>query len=114
MNELEACKEWIEKHFDAIPTQLIEKAYENCIDEIDILAPQDEDTPIFPAWGWVFHPSWQCDEEWIRENAERIAKECRVIIYETDEVGVFIGIDGAGYDFYESHWLPLYRLRHNE
>ena len=22
-----------------------------------------------------------------------------------------LGIDGAGYDFYDAHWVPLYRLR---
>lgn len=22
-----------------------------------------------------------------------------------------IGIDGAGYDFYEAHWIPLYEAR---
>lgn len=27
------------------------------------------------------------------------------------KLGIYIGIDGAGYDFYESHWIPLYTVR---
>ena len=25
--------------------------------------------------------------------------------------GYIFGIDGAGYDFYEDHWIPLYKER---
>ena len=25
--------------------------------------------------------------------------------------GYFFGIDGAGYSFYEEHWIPLYKAR---
>lgn len=28
--------------------------------------------------------------------------------FETDDGDVLLGINGAGYDFYESHWIPLY------
>ena len=27
------------------------------------------------------------------------------------EFGYFFGIDGAGYSFYEKHWIPLYKAR---
>ena len=37
--------------------------------------------------------------------------ECGFRIYENDEIGYFFGIDKAGYDFYESHWVPLYKKR---
>ena len=36
---------------------------------------------------------------------------CGFRIYESEEFGYFFGIDGAGYDFYESHWEPLYKAR---
>jgi hypothetical protein len=32
-------------------------------------------------------------------------------IYQTEDFGVVFGIDGAGYDFYEAHFEPLYKLR---
>ena len=34
-------------------------------------------------------------------------KDCGFTILDSD-YGLFIGIDGAGYDFYEKHWTPLY------
>ena len=32
-------------------------------------------------------------------------------IKEATEAWVHEIIDGAGYDFYESHWIPLYKAR---
>lgn len=69
-----------------------------------------------PMWGWLWNPH-SLDEDWIKDNLEIVA-DCGFRIYESDEVGVLIGIDGAGYDFYEAHWIPLYKARglqwHNE
>lgn len=62
-----------------------------------------------PMWGWLWNPE-NIDEWWIKENLQEIA-DCGFRIYESDEVGIMIGIDGAGYDFYESHWIPLYKAR---
>lgn len=62
-----------------------------------------------PMWGWLWNPL-SIDEAWIKDNLEIVA-ECGFRIYESDEVGVFIGVDGAGYDFYEAHWIPLYKAR---
>jgi DNA-directed RNA polymerase subunit RPC12/RpoP len=63
-----------------------------------------------PMWGtmWTFGSSF--DEEWAKNNLYEMY-ECGFRIYESDELGVFFGIDGAGYDFYESHWTPLYKAR---
>ena len=65
-----------------------------------------------PMWGtmWSFHDS--CDNWWLEEDdGIRIMSECGFRIYEHEEFGYFFGIDGAGYDFYEAHWVPLYRAR---
>lgn len=35
--------------------------------------------------------------------------ECGISVYRTESDDFFIGINGCGYDFYEAHWLPLYR-----
>ena len=65
-----------------------------------------------PMWGtmWAFGDS--CDNWWI-ENAENLQKmaDCGFRIYEQEDYGYIFGIDGAGYDFYEAHWIPLYKAR---
>ena len=137
--ELEACRMWL-REFSMIPVALLEKAYpygegievlaptieqfreeyykENCIGEVceecyseHCSEQYNEEIPFIPMWGWVFAPNSSLDAEWIKRNASKIYEECGIIVYETDEIGVFLGINGAGYDFYETHWLPLYRLR---
>lgn len=63
-----------------------------------------------PMWGWVWTFDNSLDEEWAREHINEMAK-CGFRIYESDELGIFFGIDGAGYDFYANHWIPLYKAR---
>lgn len=64
----------------------------------------------FPAWGtmWTFG-EW-LDEEWAKSHLDDMDR-CGFVVYESDELGLFFGIDGAGYDFYEQHWIPLYLAR---
>ena len=66
---------------------------------------------ILPMWGWLWSMNERLDEDWIRENLEKVA-ECGFRIYEFNETGtIYIGIDSMGYDFYEAHWIPLYKAR---
>ena len=60
------------------------------------------------AWGWMFHP--KDDEDWIRDNPKLVA-QAGFLVYDCDEAGILLGVDGAGYDFYEAHWAKLYDLR---
>ena len=132
-----ACRYWIKTCFSAIPTSLLEKAYGEWLDDIRILAPTPEqytetcrddcdkniscdecgyecyyeEIPTIPMWSWVFVPDEYIDEVWIKEHAKEIWSKCGIIVYETDELGVYLGINGAGYNFYEAHWIPLYKLR---
>jgi len=76
----------------------------------DCLISYEEHYPKIPMWGWVFVPDDPCDHEWLRKYPG-IAADCGFIVYETEEIGVYLGVNGAGYDFYESHWIPLYRAR---
>lgn len=65
-----------------------------------------------PMWGtmWSFDDS--CDERWLAEfGGLELMSELGFRIYEHDDFGYYFGIDGAGYDFYEAHWIPLYRAR---
>lgn len=65
-----------------------------------------------PMWGTWFHPAGQWQEEWLCEHAEEVARLGFTIIrvWLDGCEDLFIGIDGAGYSFYEEHWIPLYRL----
>lgn len=65
-----------------------------------------------PMWGtmWTFGDS--CDDWWLEEkDGIKIMSECGFRVYESENFGFIFGIDGAGYDFYESHWIPLYKAR---
>ena len=59
---------------------------------------------------WSFNDS--ADNWWLEEdNGIDIISQCGFRIFEHDEFGYFFGIDGIGYDFYEGHWIPLYKAR---
>ena len=49
------------------------------------------------------------DVEWILSHKKKVS-ELGFRIFEIEE-GFLLGIDGAGYDFYEAHWIPLYKAR---
>lgn len=66
----------------------------------------------FPMWGtmWTFGDS--ADDYWIEEmGGLQIMADCGFRIYEQEDFGYIFGIDGCGYDFYEAHWIPLYKAR---
>ena len=66
----------------------------------------------FPMWGtmWTFGDS--CDDYWIEERGGlQLMADCGFRIYEQEDFGYIFGIDGCGYDFYEAHWIPLYKKR---
>jgi len=67
---------------------------------------------ILPMWGWLWQFDDSCDTYWVEEeDGIRQLSNCGFRVYEHDEWGFFFGIDGAGYDFYDGHWIPLYRAR---
>lgn len=67
---------------------------------------------VLPMWGTMWSFGDSADDYWLEEmDGIRLMTECGFRIYEHEEWGYFFGIDGAGYDFYEAHWLPLYKAR---
>lgn len=67
---------------------------------------------FLPMWGTMWSFGDSCDEWWLSNgNGIDMMSACGFRIYEHDEWGYFFGIDGAGYDFYEAHWIPLYKAR---
>ncbi len=79
---------------------------------------REEDSGL-PMWGtmWAFANS--LDDSWLEDedNLRKMA-ECGFRIYESEDYEYIFGIDGAGYNFYDEHWIPLYKARglqwHNE
>lgn len=67
---------------------------------------------MLPIWGTTWSFDDGIDDWWLEEeDGIEIMSECGFRIYESDEFGYFFGIDGAGYNFYEAHWIPLYKAR---
>ena len=66
----------------------------------------------FPMWGTMWSFSEAADEYWLTEmDGIKLMSDCGFRVYESDSFGYFFGIDGAGYDFYDEHWIPLYKAR---
>ena len=68
-----------------------------------------------PIWGTMWTFGDKIDEEWVTgeylgPHLQEMA-DCGFRIYEQEDLGLIFGIDGAGYDFYEAHWMPLYKAR---
>ena len=63
-----------------------------------------------PMWGWMWQFGDSADDWWLENHLQEMA-DCGFRIYEHSEWGYFFGIDGAGYNFYEAHWTPLYDKR---
>lgn len=114
----EAARAWV-KGFNAIPMSVIEKLWK-ASDYCDFaeITPHDEDEEfddVFPMWGTMWTFGEPIDEEWLDgeylgSHLKEMA-QCGFRIYESEDFGHVFGIDGAGYDFYEEHWIPLYDAR---
>lgn len=106
--------DWVNS-FNRIPTSIIDKLWmANEEDVMEVTPMSDEEyehlDSLLPMWGWMWYFDDSLDEDWLVENMGAV-KECGFRIYYVEDIGYVFGIDGAGYDFYESHWQPLYELR---
>lgn len=65
-----------------------------------------------PMWGTMWSFGDNIDDWWLEEkDGIRQMSDCGFRIYHSEEFGYWFGIDGAGYDFYDEHWIPLYKAR---
>ena len=90
--------------------------YEGIMDYEDAYEEDEEGSFGYthePIWNTWFIPKETLDVDWIDDNQEEIAKLGFTIIRISHErfEEIALGIDGVGYDFYEAHWIPLYKLR---
>lgn len=75
----------------------------------DLEVERDE---CLPMWGTMWSFGDSADEWWLEEgDGIEAMSRCGFRVYMSEEFGYFFGIDGAGYDFYEVHWCPLYQAR---
>lgn len=83
---------------------------ETCKIPLEDLSPEEDES--LPMWGTMWAFSDDLDNEWLEDKDNlRAMAECGFRIYESEDYGYIFGIDGAGYSFYEEHWLPLYKVR---
>ena len=107
----EAAQEWV-KGFNAIPISIIAKLWQaDPEDWEEVTSPDNEveNKDLLPMWGsmWTFGDS--IDNYWFEEkDGIKQMSKCGFRIFKSEEFGYFFGIDGAGYDFYEAHCIPLY------
>lgn len=66
---------------------------------------------MFPMWGTLWSFGDVLDEEWARYNIDEISKAGFRVFEDSYDGTIYLGIDGAGYDFYKHHWEPLYDAR---
>lgn len=84
------------------------------IEQIDASADgiEVERDSSLPMWGTLWQFGDSTDDYWLEEmGGIDLMSRCGFRVYESDDFGYFFGIDGAGYDFYEAHWVPLYKAR---
>lgn len=65
-----------------------------------------------PMWGTMWSFGDAVDDWWLEEDdGIRAMSDCGFRIFHHEEFGYFWGIDGAGYNFHEEHFEPLYKAR---
>lgn len=91
--------------------------YTVAMDNGDLAACHDGDMDVerddlLPMWGTMWSFGDSCDDGWLEiDDGIALMSRCGFRVYESEEFGYFFGIDGAGYSFYDEHWIPLYKAR---
>jgi len=107
-----ATEDWV-MSFDSVPQNIVVKLFEAGDEIVEVTPPRkdnDEYDSFLPMWGTMWSFGDSADRWWIEqeENLQKMA-DCGFRIYEQEDYGYIFGIDGMGYDFYEAHWIPLYK-----
>lgn len=105
-----AAEQMVQMFFSTIPTDIIARAYRD--EPLTELTPAPEDgymdSPYnLPMWGWMWLVNDSYVEHKIRGNIDEMDK-LGFSVFEDNDGRLFLGIDGAGYSFYDEHWIPLY------
>lgn len=73
----------------------------------EVLAGEPGDGPWLTMWGdmWTFKN--HLDATWARKNPGAFAA-AGLVLFDVQEIGLVFGIDAAGYEFLDDHFVPLY------
>ena len=85
--------------------------------QIDDARSEIENQQREVMWSTLFEAKDNTIKDWILDDYEKIITEAGFTIIDLSrenegeyETGVFLGVNGAGYDFYDQHWIPLYKI----
>lgn len=106
----DATEKWVAS-FSSIPREMIRRLMKYEPDEWnEVTVSQKElyNADELPIWGTMWSMGNSLDESWLNSKTGLNAiSKCGFRIFEHKDFGYFFGIDGAGYDFYEEHWIPV-------
>lgn len=71
---------------------------------------QDCESENYPMWGTLFEVNDSFVGTQILEKLKEVQDIGFLVLDDFDELGVCLGVAGAGYSFYDAHWTPLYDL----
>ncbi len=84
---------------------------EHCDDSSEGVWERGRPIHGFPcAWSTLYAPRSGEDHRWIESHLPEIAA-LGFYVFDSEDIGYLLGIDGAGYDFFETLWNPLWELR---
>jgi len=87
-----AVYEWLEReHYDAINDHFYEREH-------------------YPMWNTLFEAKNKHLGERLEEMVDELYEIGIGVIESRNSLNTMLFINGAGYDFYEAHWIPLYQL----
>ena len=86
-------------------------------DELEDAKMEMMDTQREVMWGTLFEAKNKFVAEDIIDNSDAIISDAGFTIIDLSrenegeyETGVFLGVNGMGYDFFDAHWIPLYKI----
>jgi len=86
-------------------------------DEFEDAKMEMMDTQREVMWGTLFEAKNKFVAEDIIDNSDAIISDAGFTIIDLSrenegeyETGVFLGVNGMGYDFFDAHWIPLYKI----
>lgn len=71
------------------------------------LTPLEEWDEFVPMWGTMYVLDEKA-ERWALDNIDKVT-EIGLRLYVLTSGTVVLGVDGAGFDFCQAYWVPLYK-----
>ncbi|MFJ8531097.1 hypothetical protein [Bacillus sp. NPDC094106] len=109
--QLQNAVEKMVNYWNAIPTSAVEIIFTHENAKGNNVEALTEDGHKFSseivAYPTMYMMSSSAEEDWVRNNIE-IMRDLGINVYESESLGIVIGVDNVGYDMNEEHWTPLY------